>query len=98
MDSLEQIFITIGAIAGSAGLWKYFETKMKLKEERKKAEIDNDGDLQYREDLKERVEKMSKQLEEANEKILLVTKKVGELEVENKYLQREIDILKRSNS
>jgi len=95
MDSLEQIFITIGAVAGSAGLWKFFETRMKLKAERKQADMENDDSLQYREDLKERVEKMSLQLEEANKKILELTQKVATLETENKYLQREIDILKR---
>ena len=95
MDSLEQIFITIGAVAGSAGLWRFFEARMKLKAERKKADMENDDSLQYREDLKERVEKMSLQLEEANKKILELTQKVATLETENKYLQREIDILKR---
>jgi peptidoglycan hydrolase CwlO-like protein len=95
MDSLEQIFITIGAVAGSAGLWKFFESRMKLKAEMRKSDMDNSDSIQYREDLKERVEKMSQQLEEANQKILALTQKVAELETENKYLIREIDILKR---
>lgn len=95
MDSLEQIFITIGAVAGSAGLWKFFESRMKLKAEMRKSDMDNSDSIQYREDLKERVEKMSLQLEEANQKILALTQKVAELETENKYLIREIDILKR---
>jgi len=95
MDSLEQIFITIGAVAGSAGLWKFFESRMKLKAEMRKSDMDNSDSIQYREDLKDRVEKMSQQLEEANEKILALTQKVAELETENKYLIREIDILKR---
>jgi len=95
MDSLEQIFITVGAIAGSTGLWKYFESRMKMKAEKRKSDMDNSDSIQYREDLKERVEKMSQQLEEANEKILALTQKVAELETENKYLIREIDILKR---
>jgi len=95
MDSLEQIFITIGAVAGSAGLWKFFESRMKLKAEMRKSDMDNSDSIQYREDLKERVEKMSQQLEEANQKILVLTQKVAELETENKYLIREIDILKR---
>jgi predicted nuclease with TOPRIM domain len=95
MDSLEQIFITIGAVAGSAGLWRFFESRMKLKAEKRKLDMDNSDSIQYREDLKERVEKMSIQLEEANQKILALTQKVAELETENKYLIREIDILKR---
>lgn len=95
MSNYEQIFIMIGAIAGSTALWRFFEVRMKLKAEQKKDMFDNSDNSQYREDLKERVEKMSQQLEEANAKILELTKKISALEVENKYLQREIDILKR---
>jgi hypothetical protein len=38
---------------------------------------------------------MSAALDSAQSKILGLTQKVAELETENKYLQREIDILKR---
>ena len=95
MGSTEQILITIGTIAGSAGLWKFFEARLKLKAEQRKDDLQNNDGVQYREDLKERVEKMSLALEEANAKILALTQKVAELETENKYLHREIDILKR---
>ena len=95
MDSTEQILITIGTIVGSAGLWKFFEARWKLRAEQRKDEIKNNDGVQYRDDLKNRVEKMSDALEEANAKILELTQKVAELETENKYLQREIDILKR---
>lgn len=95
MGSTEQLLITLGTIAGSAGLWKFFEARIKLKAEQKKEEIQNNDGVQYREDLKDRVEKMSAALEEATRKILALSKKVAELETENKYLQREIDILKR---
>ena len=95
MGSAEQILITIGTIAGSAGLWKFFEARLKMKAEQRKDEIQNADGVQYRDDLKNRVEKMSIALEEANAKILHLTQKVAELETENKYLQREVDILKR---
>jgi len=94
MSNLEQIFIMIGAIAGSTALWKFFETRMRIKAEQRKEMFDNSDSSQYREDLKERVEKLTKQLEEANKKILALTEKVSALEVENKFLQKEIDILK----
>jgi len=45
--------------------------------------------------LKKRVEEMSVALDSANLKILELTQKVAELETENRYLHREIDILKR---
>lgn len=95
MNSTEQILITIGTIAGSAGLWKFFEARLKLRAEQRKDELQNNDGVQYRDDLKNRVEKMSVALEEASAKILELTQKVAELETENKYLHREIDILKR---
>jgi peptidoglycan hydrolase CwlO-like protein len=95
MNSTEQILITIGTIAGSAGIWKFFEARLKLKAEQRKDELQNNDGVQYRDDLKNRVEKMSVALEEASAKILELTQKVAELETENKYLHREIDILKR---
>lgn len=95
MNSTEQILITIGTIAGSAGLWKFFEARLKLKAEQRKDELQNNDGVQYRDDLKNRVEKMSVALEEASAKILELTQKVAELETENRYLHREIDILKR---
>jgi peptidoglycan hydrolase CwlO-like protein len=95
MNSTEQILITLGTIAGSAGIWKFFEARLKLKAEQRKDELQNNDGVQYRDDLKNRVEKMSVALEEASAKILELTQKVAELETENRYLQREIDILKR---
>lgn len=95
MNSTEQILIIIGTIAGSTGLWKFFEARLKVKAEQRRSDIQNNDGAQYRDDLKNRVEKMSLALEEANAKILELTQKVAELETENKYLHREIDILKR---
>ena len=95
MNSTEQILITLGTIAGSAGLWKFFEARLKLKAEQRKDDIQNYDGVQYRDDLKIRVEKMSLALEEANARILELTQKVAELQTENRYLHREIDILKR---
>jgi hypothetical protein len=95
MDSTQQILITLGTIAGSAGLWKFFEARLKLKAEQRKDDIQNNDGVQYRDDLKNRVEKMSLALEEANARILELTQKVAELQTENRYLHREIDILKR---
>lgn len=95
MNSTEQILITLGTIAGSAGLWKFFEARLKLKAEQRKDDIQNNDGVQYRDDLKNRVEKMSLALEEANSRILELTQKVAELQTENRYLHREIDILKR---
>lgn len=94
MNNYEQIFIMIGAVAGSTALWKFFETRMKLKTEQRKEDLMNSDSHQYRLDLQRRVEEMSEALEEANSKILKLTEEVAQLRTENKYLQKEIDILK----
>ena len=94
MNNTEQIFLTISAIVGSTALWKFFETRLKVRTERQKEQEQNSDSSQYREDLKQRVEQMSKELEEARQMILVLTEEVAALRTENKYLQKEIDILK----
>ena len=51
MDSVTQIIITLGTVAGSAGLWKFFEARLKVKSDEKKAEAENSDGVQYRDDL-----------------------------------------------
>ena len=94
MSAIEQLFLTISAIAGSTALWKFFETRLKAKIERQKEMEQNSDTSQYREALKKRVEQMSVELEEARRMILALTQEVAELRTENKYLKKEIDILK----
>jgi len=94
MSNFEQIFILLGAVVSSTALWKFFSDRMALKAEQRREMLKNSDSSQYRMDLKERVETLTIKLEEANEKILELTEKVSALEVENKFLQKEIDILK----
>ena len=49
----------------------------------------------FREDLLKRINEMSASLEEAQTTILNLTQRVAELETENKFLVREIDLIKR---
>lgn len=94
MSIIEQLFITITAVAGSGALWKFFSERMRVRAEQRKRMMENNDTTQYRQDLKNRIEEMSKQLEEANQKILQLTEEVAELRTENKFLKKEIDILK----
>ena len=94
MTNLEQVFVTISAIAGSTALWKFFETRLKARLEQKNKELESSDSTQYRMDLQNRVEKMSQDLEEANAKILALIEEVSILKTENKYLNQEIERLK----
>ena len=98
MESKE-IIIAVVTILGSGAAFKFYENIIKnrkdeARELRQEAREEN-PETMFREDLLKRVNEMSAALESANAKILGLTQKVAELETENKYLQREIDILKR---
>ena len=98
MESKELI-IAVVTILGSGAAFKFYENLIKAKKdearELRMEKREENPETMFREDLLKRVEEMSAALESANAKILGLTQKVAELETENKYLQREIDILKR---
>ena len=99
MESKELI-IAVVTILGSGAAFKFYENVIKNKREserelRKEAREEN-PETMFRDDLLKRVNEMSSSLEVAQSEILRLTQKVAELETENRYLQREIDILKRA--
>jgi hypothetical protein len=99
MESKELI-IAVVTILGSGAAFKFYENVIKNKREaerelRKEAREES-PETMFRDDLLKRVNEMSSSLETAQTEILRLTQKVAELETENRYLQREIDILKRA--
>lgn len=95
----QELIIAVVTILGSGAAFKFYEYAVRNKREaarelRKEAREEN-PETMFREDLLKRVNEMSAALDSAQSKILSLTQKVAELETENKYLQREIDILKR---
>lgn len=77
-ENIATVIITLITVAGSAGAWKYYETKLKLRHE--KREEDAKESTLFREDLRERV--------------LRLEKKLNEKEKENQQLQQQILELK----
>lgn len=98
MESKELI-IAVATILGSGAAFKFYESVIKSKRdadrEVRKEQREDNPETMFREDLLKRVNEMSIALDSAQTKILSLTQKVAELETENRYLQREIDILKR---
>lgn len=95
----QELIIAVATILGSGAAFKFYEYSIKNKREsarelRQERRAEN-PETMFRDDLKKRVEEMSVALDSANLKILELTQKVAELETENRYLHREIDILKR---
>ena len=99
MESKELI-IAVVTILGSGAAFKFYESFIKTKKEEarelRQEKREDNPEAMFRDDLLKRVNEMSTSLETAQSEILRLTQKVAELETENKYLQREIDILKRA--
>lgn len=99
MESKELI-VAVVTILGSGAAFKFYESFIKSKKEEarelRQEKREDNPEAMFRDDLLKRVNEMSTSLETAQSEILRLTQKVAELETENKYLQREIDILKRA--
>lgn len=95
----QELIIAVATILGSGAAFKFYEHTIRSKRESarelRQERREENPETMFRDDLKKRVEEMSIALDSANVKILALTQKVAELETENKYLHREVDILKR---
>ncbi len=95
----KELIVAVVTILGSGAAFKFYESFIKSKKdearELRQEKREDNPETMFREDLLKRVNEMSSSLETAQSEILRLTQKVAELETENKYLQREIDILKR---
>ena len=101
MDNITQIIITVSTVAGSAGIWKFFEARLKVKAEEKKSQLENNDCVQYRDDLKDRVRNMEALLarsadekDELRSQVLLLAQEVSALRVKVEFLEKENDRLK----
>ena len=101
MDNLTQIIITVATVAGSAGIWKFFEARLKVKAEERKESMQNNDGVQYRDDLKDRVRNLETLLanaadekNELNAKVLQLTSEVSSLKVKVEFLEKENERLK----
>jgi len=101
MDNITQIIITVATVAGSAGIWKFFEARLKVKSEERKSELQNNDGVQYRDDLKNRVINLesllaqsSDEKDELRDQVLALTQEVSALRVKVEYLEKENDRLK----
>jgi predicted RNase H-like nuclease (RuvC/YqgF family) len=101
MDNLTEIVTILGGVLGTAGLWKFAETRIKVKAEQKKEDTENSDTVQYRDDLKKRVTKLEELLEHsAKEKdelralVLKLTEEVASLRTKVEFLEKENERLK----
>lgn len=97
MDNITQIIITVVTVAGSAGIWKFLEAKLKANSENKKLEIENSDGVQYRDDLKNRVRNLEAMLANSSDEKDELRKQVLDLVAEVHSLRVEVDYLKKEN-
>jgi chromosome segregation ATPase len=99
MDNITTIIVAVVTVLFSAGGWKFYETRMRLKNERSKNEKDETN--LYRDDLRKRVNKLEKLLEESSgekdkmrDQILALTEEVSQLRTKVEFLEKENERLK----
>lgn len=101
MNDITQIIITVVSVAGTAGIWQFLQARLKVKSEEKKAELQNNDGVQYRDDLKNRVRNLeallaasSDEKDELRDQVLALTQEVSALRVKVEFLEKENDRLK----
>ena len=100
IDSFITIAVTLVTVLGSAGAWKFYDTRLnKLDNQRMEEKLDENA---YREDLRARINNLEQLLiESAKEKskmvdtIIHLTRQIATLETKVKYLEKENEILTR---
>ena len=98
-DNLTTVLVTMMTVLFSAGAWKFYEKRIKLKTELER-EDRTDQNL-YRDDLRDRVRRLEQLLTDGalekdvmREQILSLTKEVTALHVKVEYLEKENQRLK----
>lgn len=98
-DNLTTVLVTMMTVLFSAGAWKFYEKRIKLKTELERE--DRTDQNMYRDDLRDRVRRLEQLLsdsatekDEMRDQILSLTKEVSALHVKVEYLEKENQRLK----
>jgi hypothetical protein len=98
-DNLTTVLVTMMTVLFSAGAWKFYEKRIKLKTELERE--DRTDQNMYRDDLRDRVRRLEQLLTDGalekdvmRDQILSLTKEVTALHVKVEYLEKENQRLK----
>ena len=98
-DNVTTVLVTMMTVLFSAGAWKFYEKKIKLKTELERE--DRTDQNMYRDDLRDRVRRLEQLLTDGaiekdlmRDQILSLTKEVSALHVKVEYLEKENQRLK----
>ena len=99
LDNITTVVVTLIGVLFSAGAWRFYERWIGKRAAAEEREF-NDQNM-YRDDLRERVKRLEKLLQDSSEEkdlmraqILSLTKEVSELTVKVEFLEKENDRLK----
>tara|TARA_R110000796_G_scaffold15740_5_gene49963 strand:+ start:235 stop:549 length:315 start_codon:yes stop_codon:yes gene_type:complete len=99
-DNLTNVLVTILTVLFSAGAWRFYERKIKLKT--KLEALERTDQNMYRDDLRDRVKRLEQLLVDSSQEkdimrdqILLLTKEVSTLNVKVDFLEKENTRLKK---
>lgn len=87
MENSVSIILAIIGVLGGAGAWQFYSKKIELKHQENK-DVSKDNNL-FRDQVLERMQRMEKELQEANNKVLELTAEVHTLRVKVDYLTAE---------
>ena len=98
-DNITTVVVTVITVLFSAGAWKFYEKKIKLKTDLERE--DRTDQNMYRDDLRDRVKRLEQLLTDGaveknvmRDQILSLTKEVSALHVKVEYLEKENQRLK----
>ena len=98
-DNVTTVLVTMMTVLFSAGAWKFYERRIKLKTDLERE--DRTDQNMYRDDLRDRVKRLEQLLTDAaveknvmRDQILSLTKEVSSLQVKVEYLEKENQRLK----
>jgi hypothetical protein len=98
-DNVTTVLVTMMTVLFSAGAWKFYERRIKLKTDLER--IDRTDQNMYRDDLRDRVRRLEQLLTDGavekdvmRDQILSLTKEVSTLHVKVEYLEKENQRLK----
>jgi len=97
VESYNQIIITLITVVGSAGAWKFFEARMKTKSQEKRDEHRESDGVQYRDDLKNRVNRLETLLEQTSAEKDKLQKQIVDLIAEVHSLRVKVEFLEKEN-
>lgn len=103
MESVYTVAITIVGVLGSAGAWKFYENRIKLKHVERIDEREHES--LYRNDLKERIttleeqnKQLQRELKESRGIILEMTKQLATVNTKVNFMQEHITKLETENN